>query len=81
MPRDMLEKMKVAGLVYKLMAGSSRHTLKERGIFGKTIPLAVEQAKNHGFKYMFSYCGIIQTKKICLRTGFKVVAEGDLKSF
>ena len=67
--------------VYKLTAGVSRITLQERGVFSKTLPLALLLARKAGFKYVFSYCGIIQTRKVCERVGLRVIAEGDLKTF
>jgi predicted ABC-type ATPase len=66
--------MKQPEKIYKMTAGASRTTLKERGLFGKTIPLAIEQARKAGFKYVFSYCGIIQSRKACHRAGLRVIA-------
>jgi hypothetical protein len=66
--------MKIKGMVYKLTAGASKHTLTERGIFARTFPLAIEQARKAGFKYLFAHCAIIQTKTICLKEGMTMLA-------
>lgn len=68
-------------MVYKLKAGASKVTLKERGIFGKTMPVALELAKKKGFQYVIAFCATPQTKKITERAGMKVIAKGDMKTF
>ena len=80
-PEENYQKMRVKGLVYKLTAGASKVTLKERGIFGKTMPLALNLAKKNGFKYVIAFCVAPQTKKISERAGMKVIAKGDMKTF
>jgi hypothetical protein len=55
--------------------------MKERGIFKKTVPLAMKLAERAGFKYVVSYAVNSKTRRIFGDCGMKVLVEGDLWQF
>jgi len=55
--------------------------MKERGIFKKTVPLAMKLATQGGFKYAVSYAVNSRTRRIFSDCGMKVLVQGDLWEF
>lgn len=80
-PKEIIELQKIPGLVVERCAGSSKPSLNERGLFKKTIPLAMELAKKAGFKYVVSMCLNSRPRVISESLGMKVIAEIDAKEF